>query len=84
MQRLHEQRANVLLERHVANNVDELIEVEVPISVAKVVLAKGACIITATIATIDLFGDDLLFLLLRMVDGLLGRVCIFWFFFFLA
>jgi hypothetical protein len=41
MQRLHEQHTNVLLERHVANNVDELIEVEAAISVAKVVLARG-------------------------------------------
>jgi hypothetical protein len=41
MQRLHEQRTNALLEKHVANNGNELIEIEVVISVAKVVLDRG-------------------------------------------
>jgi len=82
MQRLHEQCANVLLERHVGNNVNELIELKVVVNASKVVLARGASIATATTTIIDLFGDGLLLLLLlRMVDGLLGRVCIFWFFF---
>jgi hypothetical protein len=51
MQRLHEERANVLLERHVANNFDELIEIEVAMSVAKMMLARGVGIAITTITT---------------------------------
>jgi hypothetical protein len=51
MQRPHEKRANVLLERHVTNNANELIEIEATINVAKVVLARGVHIAIATIAT---------------------------------
>jgi hypothetical protein len=68
MQRLHEQCANVLLEIHVANNADELIEVEAGINVVKVVLARGACTTTTTIIVVDLFGDGVLLLLLKTVD----------------
>ncbi len=82
MQRLHEQCTNVLLERCVGNNVDELIEVKAIVSSTKVVLARGANIAIATIKIVNLFGDGLLLLLWKMVDGLLGRVCIFWFFYF--
>ncbi len=82
MQRLHEQCANVLLERCDGNNVDEFIEVKVVVSAIKVVLARGADTATTTTTIVDLFSDGLLLLLLRMVDGLLGRVCIFWFFYF--
>jgi sirohydrochlorin ferrochelatase len=45
MQRLHEEHANVLLERHVANIADELIEVE-----AVVIAARGASTTTTTSA----------------------------------
>jgi hypothetical protein len=80
MQRLHEQFANVLLERHVANNANELIEVEDVINAAKVMLANGGCIVTITIVVVDFFGAGLLLMLLRMVDGFIGKICIFWFF----
>jgi hypothetical protein len=81
MERLHEQHTNVLLEKHIANNADELIEIEVVVNVAKMVLAKGVAPTTAIVVAIDLFSDGLL-PMLRMVDGLLGRVLIFWLFFF--
>jgi GC-rich sequence DNA-binding factor len=48
MQRLHEGHVNAPLERHVANNADELIEVEAAVSAAKVVLARGASTATTT------------------------------------
>ncbi len=67
------------MERHIVNNADELIEIEVVVSVAKVVLAKGVAPTTAIVVAIDLFGDGLL-LMLKMKDGLLGRVLIFWLF----
>jgi hypothetical protein len=70
------------LERCDGNNADELIKVEAVISATKVVLARGADTAIATITIVDFFGDGLLFLLLRMVDGFLRRVCIFWFFYF--
>jgi hypothetical protein len=70
------------LERCDGNNVDELIEVKVVVSVIKAVLVRGVDIVTTTTTIVDLFSDGLLLLLLRMVDGLLGRVCIFWFFYF--
>jgi hypothetical protein len=70
------------LERCDGNNVDEFIEVKVVVSAIKVVLARGADTATTTTTIVDLFSDGLLLLLLRMVDGLLGRVCIFWFFYF--
>jgi hypothetical protein len=38
------------LERHVANNADELIEVEAAVTAAKVVLARGASTATTTSA----------------------------------
>jgi hypothetical protein len=41
MQRFHEEHANALLERHVANFADELIEVEAAVIATKVVLARG-------------------------------------------
>jgi hypothetical protein len=51
MQRLHEEHANALLERHVANNADELlIEVEAAVTAAKVVLPRGAGTATTTSA----------------------------------
>jgi GC-rich sequence DNA-binding factor len=50
MQRLHEEHANALLERHVANNADELIEVEAAVTAAKVVLPGGAGTATTTSA----------------------------------
>jgi GC-rich sequence DNA-binding factor len=50
MQRLHEERANALLERRAADNADELIEVEAAVSAAKAVLARGAGTATATAA----------------------------------
>jgi hypothetical protein len=48
MQRLHEKHANALLERHVANIADELIEVEAVVIAAKVVLARGTGTTTTT------------------------------------
>jgi hypothetical protein len=68
------------LEKCDGNNVDEFIEVEVVVSATKVVLVRGANTTSATTTIVDLFGDGFLLLLLKMVDGLLGRVCIFWFF----
>ncbi|CAK9276824.1 unnamed protein product [Sphagnum jensenii] len=50
MQRLHEERANALLERRAADNADELIEIEAAVSAAKAVLARGAGTATATAA----------------------------------
>ncbi len=50
MQRLHEEHQHALLERHVANNADELIEVEAAVTAAKVVLARGASTATTTSA----------------------------------
>jgi hypothetical protein len=40
------------LERHVANNADELTKVEAAVTIAKMVLARGAGIATATAAAI--------------------------------
>ena len=50
MQRLHEERANALLERRAADNADEMAEVEAAVNAAKAVLAKGAGTATATAA----------------------------------
>lgn len=41
MQRLHEERANALLERRAADNADELAELESAVTAAKAALAKG-------------------------------------------
>ncbi|CAM6028943.1 unnamed protein product [Sphagnum balticum] len=50
MQRLHEKHANALLERHVANIADELIEVEAVVIAAKVVLVRGTGTTTTSVA----------------------------------
>jgi hypothetical protein len=41
MQRLHEEHANALLERHAADNANELTEVEAAVKAAKVAFASG-------------------------------------------
>lgn len=41
MQRLHEERASALLERRIADNADEMAEIEVAVNAAKAALAKG-------------------------------------------
>lgn len=50
MQRLHEERANALLERRAADNADELAEIESAVSAAKAALAKGGGTATAMAA----------------------------------
>ncbi|CAK9228093.1 unnamed protein product [Sphagnum troendelagicum] len=57
MQRLHEERANALLERHAADNANELTEVEAAVNAAKAAFARGAGTATTTAAAASAVKD---------------------------
>ncbi len=57
MQRLHEECANALLERHAADNANELTEVEAAVNAAKVAFARGAGTATTTAAAASAVKD---------------------------
>lgn len=58
MQRLHEERANALLERRAADNADEMAEIESAVTAAKAALAKGGGTATATAAALAAVARD--------------------------
>jgi len=57
MQRLHDERANALLERHAADNANELTKVEAAVNAANAAFARGAGTATTTAAAASAVKD---------------------------